>query len=319
MKKENLEPKVQAKGEAVLLATVVGFVLILLTLAVPWRGTTSHIESGGRDLGVVHPLEAGAQIGALMVAVTTFFLYLRTRRPDDVSETSGVPDTKVLLGTLRRGLLRLSAATLLFFVLFSPQVEYVADTDASFHLLVEHLLLILGGVLTASGWAGVMTFVGVGKIRTSWLRSLYGVYLRVLTLNRGLNKKGALGLGFFASAATLWHLPTTFNLALAEDLVHIAMHVTFGLGGIVLFLTGRVLKRIWSMILLGGGMMAMRLGAYPFLLASQPLYDYPLPQLTTAGELLAILPALAMPAIVVYAIYVILGPPSEERQHTQLL
>lgn len=122
--------------------------------------------------------------------------------------------------------LALAAGTL---ALLSP-LDPAADRLLSAHMLQHVLLGDLTPALLVVALRGPLLFFAVpravlaGLARLGWLRRALGVLLRP-----------SVSFGFWAVSLAVWHIPSVYDRALASEPLHVVEHVSFFLGGLLVW------------------------------------------------------------------------------------
>ena len=237
-----------------------------------------------RLIGDVLLLEQLAQWIALFLGIFFFSLFLSILK-------KGIrhPNERDLM--LRRGYVFASGASFILFIMFSPTAETLSDTLQPYHFIVEHFLFILSGALAASAFELLVSSWTKYHVGSSIVAALSRIYIRVLGFNGRFNRNGLFGVTIFMLIHLFWLIPANFNQALLDDVLHLVQHFTFGISGIILYLTIKMLRSTWrSVLLITMGMMTL-LTSYLLFSVGEPIYLYPLEQQTLLGMSMVFLAA----------------------------
>ena len=182
-----------------------------------------------------------------------------------------------------RGYVFASGASFILFILFSSAAETLSDTLQPYHFIVEHFLFILSGALAASSFELLVSSWTKHQIGSSVVVALSRIYIQVLGFNGRFNRNGLFGVTIFMLIHLFWLIPANFNQALLDDVLHLGQHFTFGISGIILYLTIKMLRPNWRYaLLISMGMMSL-LTSYLLFSVGEPIYLYPLEQHTLLG------------------------------------
>ncbi|MDV3244863.1 MAG: cytochrome c oxidase assembly protein [Nitrososphaerales archaeon] len=190
----------------------------------------------------------------------------------------------VLSGELARRKLRATeSAAALLTLAFSmiaglaayPPVDSYADSNLVFHMNIQHIGLVLAGVLVAYSIERLLAVSSTSRplVRTL-LRSLNGL----------LQKYGTLLLLLAAAVFVFWHIPYYFDMATENEAVHILEHALFVFTGTLIVGGSRYAgqnKRIYLFVLAGAAMMIF--GGYMIFDVNTIYVSYPASQQGATG------------------------------------
>ncbi len=187
-------------------------------------------------------------------------------------------DRRIVYPLCRRGLIETAAAASLITILRLPQLDEVFDSNLVLHLAVQHMLLIVAGFLVAQGLDRLILAAGAFK------ESVARGYSELLRVNVRFNPRGVLAFVAGGLAIAYSHLPSNFNAALTDDLIHVEMHLALIVAGSLFFVGFKLLTPNMRLLAYILGCKAMAIfGAY-LLVSPVVVYGtFPYPEQAEAG------------------------------------
>jgi cytochrome c oxidase assembly factor CtaG len=139
----------------------------------------------------------------------------------------------------------LAVSLVLILSLFPPfesmdYVFYVLSSEFNVapevFLMVIDLLLLLAGYWLASS---LYAFLSVGRILSD---SVATIYSRLSSLNKILNRRGWTSLVLALAIIVFWHAPAMLDAALLSYRLHVIMHASMLLAGLLVYVGFRMLS-----------------------------------------------------------------------------
>ena len=204
-----------------------------------------------------------------------------------VTSSGGKPSDVMLRRGLVRGTILLVLSASLILLLFPPfesldYVFYVLSSGFSVapevFLMVIDLLLLLAGFWFAGS---LNAFLAVGGLYSN---SFAAVRSRLGSINKVGNGKGWVSLGLAVGIIVFWHVPAVLDAALLSYTLHLVMHASMFLAGLLIYVGSRGLSPNMRLLtyLLGCKGMAI-FGAY-LLVSPVVVYgSYPFYEQAEAG------------------------------------
>jgi len=204
-----------------------------------------------------------------------------------VTSSGGKPSDVMLRRGLVRGTILLVLSASLILLLFPPfesldYVFYVLSSGFSVapevFLMVIDLLLLLAGFWFAGS---LNAFLAVGGLYSN---SFAAVRSRLGSINKVWNGKGWVSLGLAVGIIVFWHVPAVLDAALLSYTLHLVMHASMFLAGLLIYVGSRGLSPNMRLLtyLLGCKGMAI-FGAY-LLVSPVVVYgSYPFYEQAEAG------------------------------------
>jgi len=200
---------------------------------------------------------------------------------------SGKPSDVMLRHDLVRGTILLVLSASLTILLFPPfeSMDYVFYVlSSSFNvapevfLMVIDLLLLLAGFWFAGSLNALLT---VGALLSN---SLLCVRSRLGSINKALNRKGWGSLILAAGIIVFWHVPAILDAALLSYTLHLIMHASMFVAGLLIYVGSRWLSPNMRLLtyLLGCKGMAV-FGAYLLVSPIVVYGSYPFYEQAEAG------------------------------------
>jgi cytochrome c oxidase assembly factor CtaG len=143
----------------------------------------------------------------------------------------------------------------------SALVDLPSHRSLALHMTVQHVLLLSAGALAAA--AADVPVLG--------------------SLHRAVASRPGLGAAAFVGTIALWHVPTLFGLAMADDAVHGLMHLSYVGAGFALAVALPALGGYGRAVLLLGFQSAMAVLALAMAVGALVYPQYPAPESVSAG------------------------------------
>lgn len=183
---------------------------------------------------------------------------------------------------VRGSILRLSIGISAVILMLSPPLERLEAQSLLYHMVIEHILYIISGILIALAVEGLV----IGSLmssKTSGNQSILSAfYQKLLRVNYQYNPGGIVGIGSAAGLVIFWHLPSNFDIATLDQFYHILMHLSLSIAGTLIFTSLRVISRVRSiLVLIAAGKV---IGITGFVLASSESQIYLTYVLSQHGE-----------------------------------
>jgi hypothetical protein len=199
----------------------------------------------------------------------------------------GNPDNAMVRRAMMGGMIRLVISSLLVISMLSPAepIDYLFAALSSdlnvppmVLVMISDVLLLIAGYWLASS-LNISLFVG-----SSFSKGVRVVYSRLSSINVSVNRKGLVTLGGAILIIAFWYVPPILEAALLQFELHILMHMSLLLAGVLIFLGFERLSpnmRVLSYLLGCKGMAVF--GAY-LLVSPTLLYgSFPYPEQAEAG------------------------------------
>lgn len=197
------------------------------------------------------------------------------------------PDNAMVRRTMKRGMIRLVISSLLVISMLSPlePIDYLfaalsSDLNVAPMVLVmvSDVLLLIAGYWLASS-LNMFLFVG-----GSFSKFLGRASSRLSSMNMSVNRKGLVTLSAAVLIIVLWYVPPILEAALLQFELHILMHMSLLLAGVLIFLGFERLSpnmRLFSYLLGCKGMAIF--GAYLLISPTMFYGSFPYPEQAEAG------------------------------------
>ena len=204
-----------------------------------------------------------------------------------VTSSGGKPSDVMLRRGLVRGTILLILSASLILLLFPPfeSLDYVFYVLSSgFNVAPEVFLMVIDLLLLLAGFwfAGSLNaFLAVGGLYSN---SFAAVRSRLGSINKVGNGKGWVSLGLAVGIIVFWHVPAVLDAALLSYTLHLVMHASMFLAGLLIYVGSRGLSPNMRLLtyLLGCKGMAI-FGAY-LLVSPVVVYgSYPFYEQAEAG------------------------------------
>jgi cytochrome c oxidase assembly factor CtaG len=189
----------------------------------------------------------------------------------------------VLMPAVRRGSIASTIASIMIVAMYTPIGAFLETTLAA-HMVVQHFVFILAGFIYAYGIGLTLLVASRLSRRVSLTRHLFQ------RINSVTNRRGILTFAFAALLTAYWYIPKNFNAAVLAEGIHLEMHLTFLIAGMLIYVGSTMLtKRMCQIVPVVAG---KAMGLYGMFLLLTPLniYSaYPIGQQSDAGVLLLLI------------------------------
>ncbi len=141
--------------------------------------------------------------------------------------------------------------TLIILALLSPPSDFVADSNLTVHMF-QHFGIFSGGIIFGYG---IEKFL-VTKLVALRKRFYFGFRVYGIITRMNLKTKGIIFAALIpALVFGYWHVPGNFNLAVANETVHVLEHLLYIVSGSLVGLSIVAIPEKWRGGLLGIGFM----------------------------------------------------------------
>ena len=146
--------------------------------------------------------------------------------------------------TMIRGIVLLVLSLVLIVSVFPPleSIDYVFYVLSSrFNVAPEVFLMVIDLLLLLAGYwlaASLYSFLSIGRTLSE---SLASGCSRLSSVNKTLNKRGWTSLILAVAIIVFWHVPTILDAALLSFQLHLIMHTSMLLSGILIYAGFRML------------------------------------------------------------------------------
>ena len=183
-----------------------------------------------------------------------------------------------------RGILTLSSGIAITTIMVLPWVGELEAQSLAFHMVAEHLGFVAGSLLISFGIEIILRDIVTNRRKSRFVFAVATIYQNLIKVNRRLNAHGVIGVPVAIIILSYWHLPENFDSAVLTEEIHIMMHISFILLGVIVFMNIKAISKGELLIHVFALMTAMVAWGVVLITTPEHLYSsYPMIQQAEAG------------------------------------
>ena len=230
-------------------------------------------------------------IASILGAIGIFALKIRLLDKKAASPRES-PETKQLAHrswnpfhyTDNRGILLLSSGVITTAIMVLPWAGELEAQSMAFHMIAEHLGFVAGSLLISFGIEIIVRDMVVNRGKSRFVFAIGTIYQRLIKANRRFNTHGVIGVPVAIIILIYWHLPANFDLAVLTEEIHLMMHISFILLGVIVFMNVKAISKGELLTHIFALMIAMVVWGIVLITTPEHLYSsYPMTQQAEAG------------------------------------